>query len=164
MSEIRVNIGGHVYRVAAEPGGEARMSSLAAELDATIGSLKQRLGAIGDRSLAVVAGLTVLDRLREVEAKNRALATRVDQLERARADAALAAGVEDPQVLAALGEAAEAVERVTAIITGDLHALARGGKRPVAVAEAPPAPRPRPRPDAARACSALEVKPGRRPG
>lgn len=139
MSEVRVSIGGHQYRVAAEAGSEERMVSLAAELDRTIGILKARLGAIGDRSLAVVAGLTVLDRMRELEAENRALAVRVAQLERAREEAVLAAEADDPALVETLTAAAEAIERLTAMITGDLHALAAGGERPVKVARRPAA-------------------------
>ncbi len=117
------------------------------------------MGEIGDRRLAVMAGLLVLDRLQTVEEradslaerlgraerardeavaratteKGRAdvLAARVAKLERAREEAVLAAGEDDEAVLARIAAATAAVERLTALLHREVRERA-----------APPAERP----------------------
>lgn len=133
MSEIKVMIGGHTYRVSAGEGGEARMADLAAELDGMVNALKERLGPIGDRSLAVVAALTILDRFAALRSEKNALAAKLAQTERAREDAMVALQTEDPELLAALAGAAERVETLAAALQADLKVLATGKERRVPI-------------------------------
>jgi len=109
--------------MACEPGEEERLTALAAELDATIGALKARIGEIGDRRIAVMAGLSVLDRLKASEARCAELERRVEQLEKAREAAALAAEEEDEPLIARLDAAAAALERLTATLNAQTHTL-----------------------------------------
>lgn len=97
-----------------EPGEEARVAALANELDGTIRALKGRIGEIGDRRIAVMAALMVLDRLKTAEAKVAELSERNVQLERARERAALAAEADDEPLIARIDAATAAIERLTA--------------------------------------------------
>ena len=109
--------------MACDPGEEARVVQLAEELDSTIRLLKRRLGEIGDRRLAVMAGMTVLDKLKDAEARLAEMQERVAKLERAREAAALAAETEDEPLIARLDAATAAVERLTRTVVDEAHAL-----------------------------------------
>lgn len=104
-----------------EPGEESRVAALADELDGTIRALKGRIGEIGDRRIAVMAALMVLDRLKTAEAKVAELSERNVQLERARERAALAAEADDEPLIARIDAATEAIER----LTGELNTQVR---------------------------------------
>lgn len=110
--------------MACGPGEEERLAGLAAELDATIRQLKRRLGEIGDRRIAVMAALTILDRLKEAEERVADMTDRIARLERAREEAALAAETEDAPLIERLDAATAAVERLTRTLVDDAHALA----------------------------------------
>jgi len=109
--------------MACDPGEEDRVVALAEELDATIRLLKRRLGEIGDRRLAVMAGMTVLDKLKDAEARLAETQERINKLERAREAAALAAETEDEPLIARLDAATAAVERLTRTLVDEAHAL-----------------------------------------
>jgi len=99
------------------------VSALAAEFDAIIRQLKRRMGEIGDRRIAVMAGLTVLDRLKEAEERIADMQHRIQKLERAREEAALAAETEDEPLIARLEAATAVVERLTRTLVDETHAL-----------------------------------------
>lgn len=109
--------------MACGPGEEERVTALAAELDAVIRGLKKRVGEIGDRRIAVMAGLTVLDRLKDAEERISDLEERIARLERAREEAALAAEAEDEPLIERLDAAAAVVERLARTLVGQTHAL-----------------------------------------
>ena len=100
-----------------DPGEEARVEALAVELDGTIRALKERIGEIGDRRLAVMAALMVLDRLKIAEDRVTTLTAENARLERARERAALAAEADDEPLIARIDAATAAIERLTAEIT-----------------------------------------------
>ncbi|WP_332461222.1 cell division protein ZapA [Acuticoccus mangrovi] len=114
---------GHDYRMACEPGEEERVVALAEELDGTIAVLKGRIGEIGDRRLAVMAALTVLDRLHAAEARNAELTARIARLERAREQAALAAEGEDEPLIARIDRVTDAVDRLVHIVSASVRAM-----------------------------------------
>lgn len=109
-----------------EPGEEARVTELARELDATIRALKSRVGEIGDRRMAVMAALTVLDRLRSAEEEIAELKTRAARLERAREAAILAAEADDEPLIARIEAATAAIDRLTA----NIHAQVKSAHAP----------------------------------
>ena len=80
MAQLSVTIGGRTYRLACNPGEEARLEALAQGLDRKIQEMREAFGEIGDQRLTVMAALTFADDA----AESRALAQR----EAARADAA----------------------------------------------------------------------------
>ncbi|MEM6762975.1 MAG: cell division protein ZapA [Pseudomonadota bacterium] len=143
MSRVSVSIGGHTYTIACAEGEEARLIALGAELDKTVTALKGKIGEIGDRRLAVMAGLTVLDRLETAEANNAKLRDKIRSLERAREAAALAAETDDDGLVDKIVRATAEVERLTALLNDGTRAarepLADKGPVPVAVVDPEPA-------------------------
>jgi cell division protein ZapA len=119
-----LEIDGYTYRMACGEGEEERVVALAKELDSTIRTLKRRLGEIGDRRIAVMAGMTILDRLKDAEERIADMQDRIAKLERAREDAALAAETEDEPLIERLDAATAAVERLTRTLVDEAHALA----------------------------------------
>jgi len=100
MPQISVTINGRQFRMACEAGEEARLTRLAQDLDARIGTLRSRFGEIGDTRLTVMAALALADELSEVKEK-------LQRLKPERAQATQAA------VVAALNAAAERIESIT---------------------------------------------------
>ncbi|RAH96967.1 hypothetical protein DLJ53_30275 [Acuticoccus sediminis] len=135
-----------------DPGEEARVETLARELDGTIRALKGRIGEIGDRRIAVMAALTILDRLKTAETRLAELTEENVRLERARERAALAAEAEDEPLIARIDAATAAIERLTAEINANVRSSQSGAARTDAdgasfshvVRRTPPAPTPDP--------------------
>jgi cell division protein ZapA len=112
MAHVNVTIAGKTYRMACEEGEEERLTALAARFDRTVEDLRERIGEIGDRRLAVMAGLLVIDdldeaeqRLEQAEAEVAQLTAEVERLE-------AAAGTATERATAApTTESAEAAEK-----------------------------------------------------
>ena len=144
MSEVRVVVDGATYRVDCEPGDEAHLKGLAVQFDRTVASLKTRLGPIGNRRIAVMAGLTVLDRLVSAEAEIATLRQRIAALEHSRETVVLNAGEEDEALIERIEGLTETIEALTATITGTLRREAAPvAEVPLAPAKRPQAPEPR---------------------
>lgn len=127
-SAVTVTIAGQEYRLACRADDSERMLSLAADLDDQLGALAARHPGLAPRALAVVAALTLTDKLRAAEADNEELRARCAALEAEREARALDGEAEDTVVLAAVLKAAETVERLTALLNNDLKgAAARAG-------------------------------------
>lgn len=73
MSQVSVTINGKIYRMACEDGQEPHLQGLAQRLDDTINSLRGSFGEIGDQRLTVMAAVTVMDELAEVQRKLKSL-------------------------------------------------------------------------------------------
>jgi len=150
-SRARVRIAGHDYSIGCAPGEEERITGLASELEAMMARLSDKLGDVGDRTLAVMAGLTALDRLAAAEAANARLRARLDALERAREEAALAIDHDDESLLMRLEMVTHTVDNLVGLINRDTRrasgmpppeAPPRAGAvagEPAARAKAPPA-------------------------
>ncbi|MEM7695408.1 MAG: cell division protein ZapA [Pseudomonadota bacterium] len=111
MSRVTVTVQGQPYTIACREGEEARLARLAAELDRITDEVEAHVGPLGERRLAVMAGLRILGDLRAAEANVARLKERVAHLERAREEAVLAAE-------AAAIEAAGEIEKVAAAVDG----------------------------------------------
>ncbi|WMS43215.1 cell division protein ZapA [Acuticoccus sp. MNP-M23] len=131
MNRVTVSIGGLEYTVACNPGEEDRLQDLAAGFDEIVQGMKVKVGEIGDRRIAVMAGLSVLDRLHAAEAQNARLTHRVAVLERAREAAALAAESDDDTLVQRLEETAAAIDTITSLINRDTRNRTRTGERKV---------------------------------
>ena len=83
MPEVFVEISGRKYRMACEEGQEAHLQSLAARFDGMVEQFKEHFGEIGDTRLTVMAGIAVLDSLKEAETRIEALNRRVEEIGRA---------------------------------------------------------------------------------
>lgn len=67
MPEVSVEINGRKYRMACEPGQEDHLLGLAARFNRFIDGFKGTFGEIGDNRLTVMAGIAILDELRDAE-------------------------------------------------------------------------------------------------
>jgi len=112
MAQVSVSIGGRAYRLACNPGEEARLKALAATLDKKIEEMRESFGEIGDQRLTVMAALTIADEANEAESSARR--------EAQRAEAALA---DAEAAHAEATEARQAAERHAAALAAALDEL-----------------------------------------
>ena len=113
MPQVSVTINGRQFRMACEDGEEARVTNLAADLDARIATLRARFGEIGDTRLTVMAALAVADELSEVKEKLARLEPELATLQEASVVSADRAQATQAAVVAALNAAAERIEGLT---------------------------------------------------
>jgi cell division protein ZapA len=113
MPQVSVTINGRQFRMACENGEEARVTNLAADLDARIATLRTRFGEIGDTRLTVMAALAVADELAEVKEKLARLEPELATLQEASVISADRAQATQAAVVAALNAAAERIESLT---------------------------------------------------
>ena len=88
------------------------MVRLAKDLDQRVGELRTRFGEIGDMRLLVMAALTVADELAEAGKRLRQLEHDLAGLENAGAVSADRSKAAEAALAAAIGTAAERIERV----------------------------------------------------
>ncbi len=82
MSQVSVTIDGRKYRLACNPGEEARLESLAGLIDEKIGEMRKTFGEIGDQRLVIMAALTIADNLTEARDEAAAERKRSEEAER----------------------------------------------------------------------------------
>ena len=116
MSHVNVTINGRQYRMACEPGQEARLLQLAESFETRIGSLRGKFGEIGDARLTVMAALTVCDELQDAGNRIRALEEELVALRDVRAVAADRAKSTQAAVANALNAAADRIEKTTQVL------------------------------------------------
>ena len=116
MNHINVTINGRQYRMACEDGQEARLLTLADNLESRIGSLRGKFGEIGDARLTVMAALTVCDELLDATARIRDLEQELEALRNVRVAAADRAKATQTAVANALNAAADRIEKTTQIL------------------------------------------------
>lgn len=133
MAQVTVHINGRPHTIGCDDGQEARLTELSEALDAQIRDLVTAVGDIGDSRLLVIAGMSMIDQLSELQAgapvapggaapASAALQETADK-ERARADAAEAqlekaedrAEAAEHQVAELTAQLAEATRRIDAI-------------------------------------------------
>ena len=110
MPQVSVTINGRQFRMACENGEEARLTRLAQDLDARIGTLRSRFGEIGDTRLTVMAALALADELSEVKEKLQRLEPELATLQDASVVSADRAQATQAAVIAALNAAADLAE------------------------------------------------------
>jgi cell division protein ZapA len=113
MPQISVTINGRQFRMACENGEEARLTNLAADLDARIATLRVRFGEIGDTRLTVMAALAIADELSELKERLVRLEPELATLQEASVISADRAQATQAAVVAALNAAAERIEILT---------------------------------------------------
>ena len=116
MSHVNVTINGRQYRMACEPGQEARLLQLAENFEARIGSLRGKFGEIGDARLTVMAALIVSDELLDAGHRIRSLEEELDALRDIRVVAADRARATQTAVANALNSAADRIEKTTQVL------------------------------------------------
>lgn len=67
MGELNISINNRPFQIACADGDEHRVSRLAEELAARISDIKKSAGEAGDSRLLVLAGLTMIDEMKELQ-------------------------------------------------------------------------------------------------
>lgn len=91
MAQVAISINGRPYSVTCEDGQEQRLQDLSTDLDLEVRNLAAAVGQIGDSRLLVIAGLSLIDRLNDLDQEVtdlRGQAKAGDAAEKTRADAA----------------------------------------------------------------------------
>ena len=113
MPQVSVTINGRQFRMSCEAGEEARLKTLAEDLDQRIARLRARFGEIGDTRLTVMAALTVADELAETKQRMAQLEPELATLKEARVASSGGAQATQEAIAAALNAAAERIESIT---------------------------------------------------
>ena len=113
MPQVSVTINGRQFRMACESGEEARLTRLAQDLDARIGTLRSRFGEIGDTRLTVMAALALADELSETKERLARMEGEIGRLQEASLASAEQAQAMQTAIAAALNAAAERIESIT---------------------------------------------------
>ena len=69
MAHVNVTIAGRAFRMACADGEEERLETLARNVDAKIGEMREAFGEIGDQRLTVMAAITFADEVSETQRK-----------------------------------------------------------------------------------------------
>jgi len=117
MAQVTVTINERVYKMACDDGQEKHLLGLADHLNAHVDNMKANFGQVGDTRLLVMAGVTVVDELREAERKIARLEDELEQLKAARASVAEKLEAAQNSVAGTLNDAAEKIESLTDTLT-----------------------------------------------
>ena len=115
MAKVSISVNGRRYALGCEDGEEERLARLGQKLDDRVNNMADQFGQIGDLRLMVMAGITMLD---ELEDMNTAVDTEVDKrvldLRKKNEEALRASQVSDTKATESLLQAAERIERLAA--------------------------------------------------
>jgi cell division protein ZapA len=113
VPQVDVIINGRQFRMSCEDGEEARLKSLAEDLDQRISRLRTRFGEIGDTRLTIMAALAVADELTETKQRMAQIEPELASLKEARIASSDSAQATQEAIAAALNAAAERIEGIT---------------------------------------------------
>lgn len=120
MPQVSVTINGRSYKMACDEGEENRLMGLAEEFNGYVSNLKGSFGEIGDQRLTVMAGIMVIDEIRELRKQ---LDTLKDRLETIRQESqAESDGFKEAErkLAAGLDETAARIEEISRDINATL--------------------------------------------
>ena len=118
MAKVSININGRKYALGCEDGEEERLLRLGQKLDDRVNSMADQFGQIGDLRLMVMAGITMLDELEDVNTSlDIEVDKRVDDLREENAQALKLAARTETNATDSLLHAAERIERLAARLT-----------------------------------------------
>ena len=122
MAKVSININGRKYALGCEDGEEERLMRLGQKLDDRVNNMADQFGQIGDLRLMVMAGITMLDELEEMNgAVDAEVDKRVVDLRQESAMALKAATQSKSEATDSLLSAAERIERLAAKLSGDIE-------------------------------------------
>ncbi|MBZ0218186.1 MAG: cell division protein ZapA, partial [Fimbriimonadaceae bacterium] len=84
MAQVTITINERIYKMACDDGQEKHLLGLAEHLNKHVAHMLNNFGQVGDTRLLVMAGVTVVDELREAERKIEALEAELDEMKNAR--------------------------------------------------------------------------------
>jgi len=119
MAKVSININGRKYALGCDDGEEERLMRLGQKLDDRVNNMANQFGQIGDLRLMVMAGITMLDELEEM---NKSVDTEVDKrvvdLRKESSAALKAATKSESTATDSLLSAAERIERLAQKLSG----------------------------------------------
>jgi len=118
MAQVNVGISGRSYRIACDDGQEDHLRKLAAQVDASIGDMRETFGEIGDQRLTIMAAITLADRIDEMERRLEALSGERAGLEVARDEAAAREAAGETELVRVVESVAERIETLAVRIGG----------------------------------------------
>ena len=116
MAHVSVTINGRQYRMACDDGQEHHLARLAHDLDQRIANLRVTFGEIGDMRLTIMAALILIDELSEQRQRMHRIETELTGLQHARAAAVDRSQAMEADIAAALGSAAERIEKAVRLL------------------------------------------------
>ena len=118
MAQVIVSIDGKTFRMVCAEGEEAHLSRLAALLDAKIALMRRDFGEIGDLRLTVMAALTFIDEVAELQERLSASAAETEAVEARAVQLLHHQGAREKALAATLERMTQRIERITDMITG----------------------------------------------
>jgi cell division protein ZapA len=116
MAHVSVTINGRQYRMACEDGQEHHLARLAHDLDRRIANLRVAFGEIGDSRLTIMAAMILVDELTEQRQRMQRIEAELTGLQHARAADLDRAVALEADIGAALGSAAERIEKAVRLL------------------------------------------------
>jgi cell division protein ZapA len=128
VGQVNVTINGKHYRMACDDGEEPHLAGLAERLNASIETLRERFGEIGDQRLTVMAAITFADHAAEAARQIAQLEQQIAESEQARTVASASEAKEQTRVAAAILSVAERIESLAGRVGGGIATGAVVGK------------------------------------
>jgi cell division protein ZapA len=116
MAHVSVTINDRQYRMACEDGQEHHLARLAHDLDRRIAKLRVTFGEIGESRLTIMAALILVDELTEQRQRMQRIEAELAGLQDARAADLDRAVALEADIGAALGSAAERIEKAVRLL------------------------------------------------
>ena len=113
MAEMTIQVNERPYQIMCRDGDEAEVSKLAADLAARVAAIAKNMNqtaTIGDSHLLVLASLTLLSEMRDLQHDKAAVESDVGKAGAARENLSTRLGDMEQAVVAALTQAAEKIE------------------------------------------------------
>lgn len=119
MAKVSIAINGRKYALGCDDGEEARLERLGQKLDDRLSMLANQFGQIGDLRLMVMAGITMMDELDDMQGNISAQAEKMARDVQKEADTAKsdAARLEE-KAITTLQDTAERIESLAARLSG----------------------------------------------
>lgn len=112
MAQVTITINERIYKMACDDGQEKHLLGLAEHLNGHVASMLENFGQVGDTRLLVMAGVTVVDELREAQRKIAALEDELEQMKTARLSLADRLEAAQGSIAGTLNDAAETIEEL----------------------------------------------------
>jgi cell division protein ZapA len=128
MPHVTVTINGKAYRMACDEGQEEHLVGLAERFDRQVSKLRDAFGEIGDQRLTVMAGITVMDELRELERRIGELESEIEQLRTGQADLLGSAHAGELALAGQLDAATARIEELARRLSASIAVPAAGDK------------------------------------
>ena len=119
MAEVSVTVNGRKFALGCDEGEQSHLLMLGAKLDKRVQMLANQFGQIGDTRLLLLAGITLLDELDDVDgaASDQAEALAAD-IRRASEEALSTARSKEVRAADSLLDAAQRIERLVSRLGG----------------------------------------------